>query len=179
MNRTKVAIALFLIAVLGLLAGRFGLPLLVERQVAAALDDHIASLPDSGGARYAGLSLDYWNDDLRLQELRLPVDLPRPDGTRYATLVTVRDIVVDGYDWPALQAVFETGSATAAGDMPPLVGRVSWSGVVVEGQADGESLGIVGSGQLDGLRAVGFSTADGAVISLGFDALSLRDMVMT
>ena len=53
MNRTKVLIGLFLIAVMGLLGGRFGLPWLVERQVAAALDAHIAGLPDSTGARYA------------------------------------------------------------------------------------------------------------------------------
>lgn len=177
MNRTKVLIGLFLIAVTGLLGGRFGLPWLVERQVAAALDDHIAGLPDSTGARYAGLSLDYWNDALRLTELRLPVDLPKPGGASYATLVTVRDIRIDGYDWSALEAAFRTGNATA--DTSPLVRQVDWSGIVLEGQADGEPLGGSGAGQLDGLNAVEFSPADGAVTSLGFDALILQDMVMT
>jgi|GEM_PF-6758503 len=177
MNRTKVAIGLFLIAILGLLGGRFGLPLLVERQVAAALDDHIAGLPDSTGARYTGLSLDYWNDELRLTELRLPVDLPKPGGAPYATLVTVRDIRVDGYDWSALEAAFRTGNATA--DASPLVRQVSWSGIVLEGQADGEPLGGTGAGQLDGLNAVEFSPANGAVTSLGFDALILQEMVLT
>ncbi|WP_281019201.1 MULTISPECIES: hypothetical protein [unclassified Minwuia] len=177
MNRTKVAIGLFLIAVLGLLGGRFGLPLLVERQVAAALDAHVAGLPDATGAGYAGLSLDYWNDQVRLQELRLPVDLTRPDGRPFTALVTVRDILVDGYDWPALEAAFQAGSASAGAS--PLVRQVTWGGVALKGQANGEPLGTVGAGTLDGLNAVAFSPEDGAVTSLGFDALSLRDMIMT
>ncbi|MDF1732924.1 MAG: hypothetical protein P1U49_15565 [Minwuia sp.] len=177
MNRTKVAIGLFLIAILGLLGGRFGLPLLVERQVAAALDAHIAGLPDSAGAGYAGLSLDYWNDRLRLQQLRLPVDLPRPDGQPHTAMVTVQDILVDGYDWPALEAVFQSGSATAGAS--PLVRQVTWGGTVLESQANGEPLGTTGAGTLDGLNAVRFSPADGAVTSVGFDALGLRDIMMT
>lgn len=177
MNRTKVLIGLFLLAVVGLLGGRFGLPWLVEQQVAAALDDHIAGLPDATGARYAGLSLDYWNDELRLTELRLPVDLPGPDGRPYPALVSVRGIHVDGYDWPRLEAALQTGLAGTSGD--PLIRQVSWRGVTVEGQAIGDALGTGGEGRLDGMRGLLFDPADGAVKSVSFDALTLEDMVAT
>lgn len=177
MNRTKVLIGLFLIAVMGLLGGRFGLPWLVERQVTAALDAHIAGLPDSTGARYAGLSLDYWNDELRLTELHLPVDLPAPDGSAYPALVSVSDMHVDGYDWPRLQAVLQTGEAVAPG--APLIRQVSWRAVTVAGQASGEALGTGGEGRLEGMRDLVFDPADGAITSISFDALTLDDMVAT
>lgn len=177
MNRTKVVIGLFLIAILGVLGGRFGLPWLIERQVAAALDDHIAGLPDSTGARYAGLSLDYWNDELRLTELRLPVDLPGADGSVYPALVSVRGIHVDGYDWPRLETALQTGWTGAPGEL--LIRQVSWRGVTVEGQASGEALGSGGEGRLEGMRDLVFDPADGAVTSVSFDALSVEDMVAT
>lgn len=177
MNRTRIAIGLFLIAVLAVLGGRFGLPWLVERQVASALDDHIAGLPDPEGARYSGLALDYWNDQLRLDELRLPVDLPAPGGTAHPALVTVSGIFVDGYDWPRLEAALQSGAATASGG--PLVRAVSWDGVRIEGRADGASLGSAGEGRLEGLNAVTFDAADGALTSAAFDSLSLQDLVTT
>lgn len=177
MNRTRIAIGLFLIAVLAVLGGRFGLPWLVERQVASALDDHIAGLPDPAGARYSGLALDYWNDQLRLDELRLPVDLPAPGGTAHPALVTVSGIFVDGYDWPRLEAALQSGAATASGG--PLVRAVSWDGVRIEGRADGASLGSAGEGRLEGLNAVTFDAADGALTSAAFDSLSLQDLVAT
>lgn len=159
-----------------------------NEQLRQFLDDYIAALPAGSGAGYDDADFDLGSGGARIGELRLPVTLDVPILGSAEGLLTLRGLVVEGYDTDALQRVADPTGPD--GTIDSLARRIAWdtAALAFDGSdtvvtaGPGEAAGIAAdhlSGGWAGVSADRVSAenlridSEGTDVSSGFAVASL------